>query len=204
MKYHILTPFKRIENLEYNLKDFHKPNVIWHPIYNDPEIKFPKEDWIEPYFFTHNRNKHQIFFEALNKFIVNVPLVPDDYYHILADDDSIEPDFYEKLKGIDTEIILVSMKRGDNITKDTTYGIHTGYSTRTLNPRYRYLARGWIGAEQYLIKGKALIGERFYDDRTADGNFIRRMKDKYPFESFTFKTDTFVWFNYYEPGRWNK
>lgn len=195
MKYHILTPFMREENLRLILNNFKNPNVIFHPIIDKP-IEFPNEDWIKPFTFTPDAGIKRITFHAWNKYIASGNLIDDDYYLFISDDDFLEPGFFEKIKDISTDIILVSMKRGDNTTK-------SGYSTNTLVPNWRVLMRSRIGTEQLIIKGRILKNERFHDNITADGQFIGMLWKKYPHGCFTFKTDAYIWFNYLEPGRWN-
>jgi hypothetical protein len=195
MKYHILTPFTRKENISLILKNFKRPNVVFHPIIDQP-IEFPKEDWIKPFTFKRDPGIKRITFHAWNKFLDSGNLIDDDYYLFISDDDFLEPDFFNKIKDIDTDVILVSMKRGDNVTK-------SGYGTNTLIPHWHILMRSRIGTEQLIVKGKIIKHERFRDDITADGQLIGKLYGKYPHKDFTFKEDVFVWFNYLEPGRWN-
>lgn len=197
MKYHILTPFSRVENREAILKNFHRPNVIFHPIINTP-IEFPKEDWIQPFTFVIDSPVEFICYYALNKFLDANTLVEDEYYWFLSDDDFIEPDFFEKIKGIDSDFIMVSCKRGDHRTNKKF-----SPSTGDLICKPSRMALTWVGGEQLLIKGKRLQNERFIERQTGDGNKIRRLWDKYHHVGFTFVPDAFVWFNYLEPGRWD-
>lgn len=194
IKYHILTPFSREENTKLILKNFKKPNVIFHPLI-DKDIEFPKEKWIEPFRVMPDATKKHPMYDIWNKFIGSEKLIDEDYYLFISDDDFLEPKFFDKLKGINTDIILVSMKRGDNGTKSG--------SANTLIPNPRRLRRSWIATEQLIIKGKIIKNERFLDWHNADGYLIGSLWRKYPHDIFTFKTDVFVWFNYLEPGRWN-
>lgn len=198
MKYHILTPFSRGKNKEGILENFHRPNVIFHPIMEFCKyFEFPKEDWIKP--FGYNRDSHindkRVCFHAVNKFLDKNILVDEDYYIYLADDECVEPGFFQKIKHINTDFILVSMKRGD-------YKAKSGYGTNTLIPSSRCLSRSRIGWEQLLIKGRILKNERFRNHITADGQFIGSLWKRYPHKDFTFFPDAYVWFNYLEPGRW--
>lgn len=195
MKYHILTPFTRKENLRLILANFKRPDVIFHPLI-DRAIEFPKEDWIEPFMFVPSPGIKHPMYNIWNKFIESGKLIDDEYYLFISDDDFLEPKFFEKLKNINTDVILVSMKRGDNRTK-------SGHGTNTLIPNRRRLGRSWIGTEQLVVKGKIIKNERFRDWQNADGYLIGGLWRKYPQNIFTFKTDAFVWFNYLEPGRWN-
>lgn len=175
------------------LENFKRPDVIFHPIIDTP-IDFPKEDWIKPFTFDPDRTRKWILFDAWNKYIESGNLIDDDYYMFISDDDFLEPNFFNKIKDVNTDIILVSMKRGDNGTKSG--------SANTLIPSPHFV-RSRIGTEQLIIKGKVLKGERFGDRWTADYMLIGGLRQKYPQEKFTYIIDTYVWFNYLEPGRWN-
>lgn len=177
------------------LENFHRPNVIFHPLI-DRKIKFPKEDWIEPFTVTLDQTKKHPTFDIWNKFIESGKLIDDEYYMFISDDDFLEPDFFEKIKDITTDVILVSMKRGDNRTK-------SGYGTNTLIPHWNILVSSRIATEQLICKGKIIRKERFADLTVADGQLIGRLWRSNPHENFTFVQNTFVWFNYLEPGRWN-
>ena len=194
MKYHILTPFNREGNMKMILENFHRPNVIFHPLI-DRRIEFPKEDWIEPFSFTREHGIRWVVYHAWNEFLSSGMLVDNDYYMFLSDDDFLEPDFFEKIKDIKTDIILVSMKRGDNNLKSG--------SNNTLVPAWNRMVRSWVATEQLIIKGKIIKNERFIDQHSADGCLIGSLWRKLP-HLFTLKTDAYIWFNYLEPGRWNK
>jgi hypothetical protein len=195
MRYHILTPFNREVNMKLLLENFHRPGVIFHPLIDRP-IEFPKEGWIEPFRVILDRSKKHPTFDIWNKFIGSGRLIDEDYYLFISDDDFLEPDFFEKIKNITTDVILVSMKRGDNITKSR-------YGTDTLIPHWHILMSSRIATEQLICKGKIIKNERFDDLTVADGRLIGRLWRSNPHKNFTFVEDTFVWFNYLEPGRWN-
>lgn len=194
MKYHILTPFNRDENMKLILANFHRPGVVFHPLINRP-IEFPRESWIKPFFFTPDPGIKWVVYNAWNKFLNSGQVVDDEYYMFICDDDFLEPDFFKKIKDIKSDIIMVSMKRGD-------HGLKAG-SNSTLIPHWRRMARSWVATEQLIIKGKIIKNERFIDQLTADGWLIGNLWRKLPHELFTFKTDAYIWFNYLEPGRWN-
>jgi len=195
MKYRILSPFSRIENKEAWIKHLRQFDIILHPIINDP-IEFPKEDWIKPFSFKVKKVMKWIYYYALNKFLDSKIIIDDDYYMFLSDDDFLAPDFFEKIKGINSDFIVVSMKRGH---KESRHG-----GTNTLNATWRVMGKRGIGGEQIILKGKFLKLERFRMGITGDGWFIRGLWKKYPHENFTFVRDAYVWFNYLEPGRWNE
>lgn len=194
MKYHILTPFNREENKDLILENLKNPNVIFHPLIDKP-IKFPKKDWIQPFIFTPDPGIRWVVYNAWNKYLASGKLIDDDYYMFISDDDFLEPGFFNKIKDVDTDIILVSMKRGDNVTKSG--------STSTLVPGRGRMLRSWVATEQLIIKGKIIKNERFIDQHSADGCLISSLWGKFPRKYFTLKPDVYVWFNYLEAGRWN-
>ncbi len=167
---------------------------MFHPLIDKP-IEFPKENWIEPLTLIPDPNVRHPMYNIWNKFIESGKLIDDDYYLFISDDDFFEPDFLKKLKNVKTDIVLVSMKRGDNSTPKG--------SASTLVPNPRRMRRSWIALEQLIIKGRLIKNERFLDWHNADGYLIGNLWRKYPHDIFTFKTDAHVWFNYLEPGRWN-
>lgn len=197
MKFHLLTPFSREENKEAILKNFHRPEVIFHPIINKP-IEFPHEDWIRPFTFTLLPNLKWPYYYALNKFIDANEFVDDEYYQFINDDDFMEPDFYQKLEGITTDFIVVSIKRGNTMAPNLKYSINT------LTARSGCMGSRYMAGEQFILKGKYLRGYQFQQIHIADGKLSSYMWGKYPHKDFTFVKNAYIWFNYLEPGRWNK
>jgi len=202
VKYHILTPFSRGQNMKKILKNFGRLNVVFHPIIND-HFDFPKEGWIKPFTFVlepsvKKQSYYRVYYYALNKFLDSKTLVDNDYYMFLSDDDFLEPTFFKKIEGINSDFIIVSMKRGDNMPKGTRYG------TRTLGASWKVMGKRGIGGEQIIVKGKILKNERFRKNIIGDGWFIRKMWKRHPHKNFTFVKDAYVWFNYLEPGRWDE
>lgn len=196
MKYHILTPFSREKNMKAILDNFNRPNVIFHPLINSP-IDFPNEDWIRPFKFELEKPVHYPCFQAWNKFFEKGEIKNDDYYLFISDDDFLEPEFFEKIKDINSEFIVVSMKRGNHTVSTSGYGINT------LNASWRVMGRRGIGTEQIIVKGKYLKSIRFRDKITADGEFIGELWKTYPHSDFTFVPNAFVLFNYLEEGRYD-
>lgn len=198
MRYHVLMPFHRIKNKNIIIKHLRQFNVVLHPIINE-SIEFPKENWIKPFVFgSPPPEVRWVYYYALNKFIGRAEIIDDDYYMFLSDDDFIEPNFFEKLKGIDTDFIVVSMKRGDNAPP----GARTGAGVLTCS--WRKMGRKGMGGEQLILKGKHLKNEKFLDMHIADKKFASKMWFLNAHENFTFIPDAYIWFNFLEPGRWKE
>jgi hypothetical protein len=58
-----------------------------------------------------------------------------------------------------------------------------------------------IGLEQFVAKGLALQAIRFPYDSCGDGMFIVELVKRNP---TVYVPEATVWFNYFEPGRWNR
>ena len=209
--YHIITPLARYQNLNKLINMLEPKNIQWHVITDDDskfELKFDQE-WIHYYVCPNKENE---FFErcnySINWFIDNHDLNPEDMYCILNDDDSYEPEFFNKLSNelnndlIDNEykdVVICSMERGNNIPSDAV-GIRT-------HPTYKLWAHpdsmhiGGVGVEQIILKGKILKNYRIPLLPAGDGEFIINILNNH--KVFMIPNIS-VWFNYFEPGRWNK
>lgn len=207
MKFNILTPFSRKQNMKYLLDNLRDTGVTLYPIIEmkkgmENDIEFPLEDWIKPFHyvvpdgFDRGREGLHVCQYSLNLFIESGLINDDEYYITMADDDFVEPGFFEKLKGIDTDFIVTSVKRGDNVTAK-------GYGTDTLIGAPENMQLYKISGEQVIFKGKVLKENRFVMDPCADGIMIEKMWYEHPHENFTFVPDAYFWFNYLEDGRWN-
>ena len=210
MIFNVVTTMGRPENFS-NLLEMLKPmNVKWHVI-TDNDAGFTlsfSESWIKHYSYDNNQ---QQFFErsnhAMNCFIEQEALNEDEMYCFLNDDDAYEPDFFEKIsKAIEYaksqnhhgEIVVCSMKRGDNIPPDVKPP--RCHPTTTLHAHPDNIRPGEVGLEQIILSGKVLKHYRFPLLVDGDGRFVVEVVRN---NGAMFCPDAYVWFNYYEPGRWN-
>jgi hypothetical protein len=202
MKYNIITPLSRVENIQ-NLIDVLEPkNVNWHIIIDDiaPFKLVFYQEWIKQYICPTQGN---LFWErcnfSINWFLNTFPLNEDEMYCFLNDDDSYEPDFFEKLNKYDSNLIICSMMRGDQTPSSAT-GVRA-HPTFKLHANPNNMCVGGVGIEQIVLSGKILKNYRLPIHGCGDGMFIEKICRE---NKATFAEEANVWFNYFEPGRWNK
>lgn len=177
MNYHIVTPFYRYEN-----EDFLKENTkgfIWHKIEGTVDAR--DQTW-----------------GKINKFVAEHEFIDDDYYMILMDDDALPPDFYNDIRHYDQDVIVFSMKRGDNIPEGLD--AFRAHPTFTLIASRDNMKVGHVGLQQIMMRGRIFKNLKCEDVYYADGLAAERLKD----ENVKYVPDIYILFNYLEPGRWDK
>jgi hypothetical protein len=215
-------PFSREYTKEFYIDNLRPYNIIWHPI-SEKKYDWPNEDWIQPFIYDKTDIEIQLIpFFALKKFLEDYKIIDDDYYFELSDDDFLEPDFINKLNTrrrfcdvpnshINTNFIIVSLLRGHNMT--TT----SGYPTAPLIAHPDNMRLFWTSMSQIIIKGKIFKDSYLKYLETnhisfkpggqiipLDGLYIQYLWNTHAGSSFTFVPEAYQWFNYLEPGRWNK
>lgn len=198
MNNHIVTPFSRFENLSAMMHMLEPMGVEWHLLLDDNGVARlnPQHDWIHCYYFPSVQPFWRAWAQHLNAFIKMAPLVDGDRYMILNDDDFLEPGFFAKTDEHNGEVLVVSMKRGQH----SPPGGH-GHGTDTLVACPENMLVGRVGCEQMLVSGRLLPTVHFNDSITADGEAIVDMSKRAAIE---YAPEAFVFFNYLEPGRWDK
>lgn len=204
MKFHVITPLARYENVPQLINMLAHKDITWHVITDSDskeEIKFD-HDWIHHYICP---NQGAQFYErcnnSINWFLETQKIELDDMYCILNDDDSYEDDLFIKLTPtIDekTNILICSMDRGDRIPS-TAVGCRA-HPTSKLLACNENLRVGSIGVEQIFIRGRLIQGTKIPLTNDGDGHYIVEMIGKYGAKLVPHAT---VLFNYFEPGRWN-
>lgn len=205
--HNVITPLARFENFSL-LVDMLKPlNITWHVII-DEGAEYPKLKYDCPWlYFYVCPNKGVQFFErcnyAINWFIDTQEIKRNEMYCILNDDDGYEPDFFLKLNAIenivDTEVVIVSMERGHRIPS-TAIGCRA-HPPSKLWAVPQNLRVGAVGVEQIILKGEILSKFRIPLLNDGDGRFIVAVTSEY---TPLFAPEINVWFNYFEPERWDK
>ena len=195
--YRVITPFSRFENLAQFSRMLHKHPVIWHPIFND-DLPFGIHNvsWIDPMYApaaTPGFNPGNWY---INWFIIHARLLDDDRYLVLADDDFYEPRFFDKLDEHEGEVLICSMLRGQH---QPPGGVPYGTSPLVAAPKN--LKIGGVGMEQLVISGRLLKNFRIGPETVSDGAAIINLSKEHKFE---FVPEANVWFNYLEPGRWDR
>lgn len=201
MKYHVITPFSRFENLRPLIAMLEPHGIEWD-IIMDEDVPFRllfKHEWIRSYYCPKTAPPFwSVWRKAINWYLDTTVIKEEDRYCILNDDDAYEPGFFKKLSKIEGEVIICSMKRGDRIppVSDPV----RAHPTNTLIAAPENAVVCGVGAEQMIISGRLLLGIRLEDHPYADGIMISKAVKE---NGAKYVPDAFVWFNYYEPGRWN-
>lgn len=203
--YHVITPFRRFENLEAQYRMLQDMPVRWHLILDadlpwEPMFCFHARQWIQKGFCPRSAPFWSFWADSLNRFISQGGLLePEEYYGILNDDDAYEPGFFRKLDEHSGDVIVCSMKRGQHIPP--WVAPERAHGTDTLEARQEFMQVGRVGAEQLFCKGRIFEKYGFNNSITADGERIVKITSEHPVD---WAPEAFVWFNYFEPGRWDK
>jgi len=194
--YHVVTPFSRLENLQIIGQHVKDCGADWHPLFNDSLcFRLKESGWLKPVFCSPVPAGWNPGHHVINEFIINEPIVPEDRYLILCDDDWYEPGFFDKLDREEGSLLFCSMLRGHHQPPNMPHGIATLVAAR------ENLTPGNVGVEQMIISGERLKLIRFGPSNISDGEVIRGLAGE---PNITFVKDAFVWFNYLQPGRWDK
>lgn len=188
--YHVITPCARPENIPSLEKMLEPMRIQWHVIMNEGMIVEFNPQRCPP-----SPEKWNGGCWAINWYIRRATIDPLARYLVLADDDAYEPFFFDKIDKAEGEVIVASMKRGDHATPNP------GYGTETLVASKENVAHGKIGAEQIVVTGAILKQHRYGRTPDGDWDFISSVVSEH---EPVFAPDAFVWFNFYEPGRWDK
>jgi len=193
---HVVTPFRRTENLYALVEHLEPLGVIWHPITDNHALRL-KLDWVQPLDVGTVRDGYLGFSDKINRFASSDYVVDGDCYGILNDDDFYGPGVIEAIKAMGDPVVVVSMLRGQH-TPPTGFG----HPTFELIAARKNMRSGWCGVEQYFVTGEVFRRFRFSDDIDADGRIAAWLASEYPV--IRFEPELHVWFNYLEPGRWDK
>ena len=193
---HVVMPFAREHLKDTLLKVYENKDIILHPI-TDKTIEWDRP-WVKPVFVSGEITKNP--YHKLNYFIATQEIVDEDYYWWMSDDDSVEENVIPKLKGMDDDVVFISMKRGNHVPKTPDpVSMHPAW---TLYAHPGKVAINDIGAEQMIVKGKVFKTLKYdMESPYADGMMAIYLKQNYPIR---YEPDLFVLFNYFQPGRWNK
>lgn len=210
MTYHVITPLARFENLKPIMNMLEPMNIHWHVI-TDDDLGFSfnfQKDWIHSYVCP---NGGRAFWErcnnSINWFLETQNIESGDMYCFLNDDDGYEPDFFKKIETVRTDsriikdksVLICSMERGHQIPPGLVHP--KDHPTTKLWATPSYMRLGWVGIEQIIIKGSILRNYRLPLEICGDGMFICNVLRRH---EPIYVPNANAWFNYFEPGRWNK
>lgn len=197
MNYRVITPFTRFQNLLEFSRMLHSLRVTWHPVFNDDlPYGIHNVDWIVAFYCPRPEPNFNPVHSALNFFITHARLYDEDRYLFLMDDDWYEPGFFDKIDKHPGELLICSMLRGHNQPPN---GLPYGTDPLTAAPEN--IRVGHVAAEQLIVSGRLLRDCRFGPEPFADGLLIEKLAKENRVE---FVPEANVWFNYLEPGRWNR
>lgn len=208
MIYNVVTSFKRLQNLAPLARSLKTHDIIWHVV--EDENPFHElvlhAAWMR-YYRCPNHGGDSFWGRchyALNWFMDRY-IEKDQYYSFLNDDDDYEPGYWKKVDEVARknnyvdEVMVTSMMRGDQ----TPEGVEAerAHGTTTLVASLENLRPGYVGLEQVIVKGSLLKKARLPMNVCGDGEMIEWLCHAY---TPTLIPDAYVWFNYREPGRWQK
>jgi hypothetical protein len=108
-----MTPFSRPQYFNELKEILRKQNVIWHLICLDKQ-ELELETWINVYYCGQNHNHFDWCYFKLNWFLDNVEINKYDRYGVICDDDSCQPDYFDRLRKVDTSVIITNRNLGNN------------------------------------------------------------------------------------------
>ncbi len=203
VKYHVLTPLNRLENLKKLIPLLQPHGIQWHIVIDDDlpfDIGF-NQDWIH---ISRYKNVAREFWARCNNSLnwlmdTSDKFSDEDYICFLNDDDAYEPGFFKKLRNILADVVIVSMLRGDHIPNGVSP--ERAHGTHELIAAPENMKVGHVGVEQIVVKWKIQKEHRLPIHIAGDGQMIEHICKHYSPE---FAPDVRVLFNYLEPGRWSK
>jgi len=199
---HLVMPFWRHENKETLINAYQPMNIILHPImFQDEVAEFDKE-WIFPLIIpmdSKDCNANLIECFKRNYYIQNATIEDEDYYVMADDDDLYESGVFDAIKKLDSEVVIISMKRGDSIPDSVKEA--RAYPTTTLYAHPNSVFVEYISAQQLIVKGKIFRRHEHKDKLCWDGELAEQYKKLYEIE---YKPNLYALFNFFEPGRWDR
>jgi hypothetical protein len=195
----VVTPFQRRQNIDL-MANALNGKANWVVLIDDPQLATMFPDWVTVKGYNMPPKVDPSFAHAFvpsnrlfNKFIEG-GLDDETQYMILNDDDAVEDGFWDKIPNED--VVIVSMKRGDNARPNPYWGAPVDLIAKPENMKIAF-----VGGEQIIIKGKVLKNYRYGEGAVGDGEMVVKVVNE---NKVTYVPDAFVLFNYYEMGRFNK
>jgi len=199
---HLIMPFSRHELKETLIEAYRPMGVIWHPIVFIDEVTDFGEPWIVPCVIPEMSFDCTVMMPGCykrNYWIQNVPVIDDDYYVTVDDDDMYEADVFNAVKEMNDDIVIISMKRGH----DVPAGVSSirRYPTTTLIAKPSMIQLGGVSAQQLFVKGR-IFGKHLFNEESHCWDGEIAIHHSASNEQIAFRPDLYALFNLYEPGRW--
>lgn len=213
IKFKVICPIARFELAPKIKNVLRKQHVELHFISDSDHPKSNISLADEPWIYHHicDQGDRTIFWDrsnnSMNWFLDNIPIEPETMYCFLNDDDAYEPGYFDKLRTVverfpyEIDVMITSMMRGDSIPKRDGKNQYIHHNN-TLVAHPMNMQPMKVGLEQIAVKGKiiSLGNYRFPQYDCGDGIFITMITQQ---NHTMYLPEVFVWFNYFEPGRWN-
>jgi len=201
IEHHVITPLNRIQNFTKLVESLSAQSVEWHVITDAGSTPIHTDiGWINSYVCP---NKESSFWGrcnySINWFLDHHPLRPNARYSILNDDDSYEPGYFNFLRNFDEDVIVTSMRRGNRTPPDAIP--ERAHGTDTLVAAPGNMKVGHVGVEQVSVHSRILSRCRLPIHICGDGQMIEYIIATE--KSVRYLPECHVWFNYFEPGRWD-
>ncbi len=191
----VLTPYSRHYNLIELGNRIKEEGAFWELLSVEGEFVLPPlGSWVRQSFFPKAPDGFFLGHHLVNCYI-NAGLNDEDRYVVITDDDMVELGFFEKLKDIPDDILIVSMQRSN---KPSGGGAGCPFGTLIACPENMKCVH--VGFEQLVIRGKILKNYRCEGVYHADGLLIEKIWAEHC-EKFRFVPEAFVYFNVLPPGR---
>jgi hypothetical protein len=204
--YHIVTPFSRPEHFK-TLADHLRPQVDWWHILLDDPLGFElaiEMDWMEVSRYPKIASGENMWRRCINRFAEQLdegsPFNMDNHRYLMLSDDTLyESGFFEKIDQHEGEVVIASLKRGDQIPPGTPSD--RSHGTNTLIAAPEYMKPCSVDSQQLILSGRLFRRVYLPLIRACDGVLIESLVHDY---GANYAPEAFVLFNRLEPGRWNE
>jgi hypothetical protein len=108
----------------------------------------------------------------------------------MCDDDGYQDGFFDKIRTLKADVVMVSAKRGTN---------PNGFDIGTLWATPENMKPCYVSLQQLVVKGRLLRNIKFQNICIADGLVIEQLVKT---NTVHYEENLFSYFNYLQPGRW--
>ena len=200
MRIHVVSAFYRKHLVPTLIKYFEPMDIDWHPVCDPIDIQVFEgntKSWIHPCLCPPLKFPGDQAFKKLNDFRDSTPIIDNDYYCFIGDDDMYEEGIFDIIREQISPIIFISIVGGNAIPSTSPHG-----TTPLIIKSVADIAICRIGLPQYIIKGTVLKQMRFKNEQPYDdGTFAVELKTKFP-NDLKFMPELFAFGNFFEPGRY--
>jgi len=195
-RYYVITPFSRWQHFPAVIRLLFEQKVVWAPVFDaDLPLSLTFPSWVEPHYCPPAPAGFFPGYWKTNWFFDHHVIEPEARYLVLNDDDWYEPGFFDKLDNRPGELLICSMNRGQHQPPGSP---HPG---GILDACPENLRVSYVGGEQLIVSGRLMHEHRYGPEYEADGHLIVKLSQAHPVE---FVPEAQVYFNYLEPGRWDR